>query len=414
MEMRRVVVTGLGAVTPIGNNVADYWTGLKQGRCGVGPITRFDATNQTVKIAAEVKGLVPEEHFDRKEIKKLDYFVRYAVVAAREAFKQSGLNLELHDANEIGVLVGVGMGGVLTIEEQHEVLLNRGPGRVTPFLVPKMIPNMAAGMVSIDLKLKGPNSAVSTACASATHAIGDSFRIIQRGDATAMVCGGAESVITPLSIAGFANMGALSVCNDTPHCASRPFDANRNGFVMGEGSGILVLEELEHAKSRGANILAEIVGYGLTGDAFHMTSPGPGGEGGARCMRMCLRSGGLQPEEVDYINAHGTSTPLNDKLETQAIKTVFGDHAYKIAVSSNKSMIGHLIGAAGGVEAVATVLTIKEGHIPPTINYSEKDNECDLDYVPNTVRKQDVNVAISNSLGFGGHNATIALKKYVA
>ena len=413
MDFRRVVVTGLGAVTPIGNTVDEYWQGLKDGRSGVGPITRFDATKQTVRIAAEVKGLNPEDHFEKKEIKKLDYFVRYAVVAGREAFKQSGLNLEQHDANEIGVLIGVGMGGVLTIEEQHEVLMTRGPGRVTPFLVPKMIPNMAAGMVSIDLGLKGPNSAVSTACASATHAIGDAFRIIQRGDATAMVCGGAESVITPLSIAGFANMGALSVCNDTPDCASRPFDANRTGFVMGEGSGLLVLEELEHAKSRGAHILAEIVGYGLTGDAFHMTSPGPNGEGGARCMRMCLRSAGLQPEQVDYINAHGTSTPLNDKLETQAIKTVFGEHAYKVAVSSNKSMIGHLIGAAGGVEAVATVQTIREGYIPPTINYSERDNECDLDYVPNTVRQQKVDIAISNSLGFGGHNATIALRRYV-
>ncbi|MGI8908754.1 MAG: beta-ketoacyl-ACP synthase II [Candidatus Sumerlaeaceae bacterium] len=412
MEFRRVVVTGLGAITPIGNTVDEYWHGLQHGACGVGPITRFDTTGQTVTIAAEVKGLNPEDHFEKKEIKKLDYFVRFAMVAGREAFRQSGLDLTQHDANEIGVLIGVGMGGVLTIEEQHDVLVKRGPGRVTPFLVPKMIPNMAAGMVSIDLGLKGPNSAVSTACASATHAIGDSFRIIQRGDATAMICGGAESVITPLSIAGFANMGALSACNDTPHCASRPFDANRNGFVMGEGSGLLVLEELEHAKQRGANILAEIVGYGLTGDAFHMTSPGPNGEGGARCMRMCLRSAGLQPEQVDYINAHGTSTPLNDKLETQAIKTVFGDHAYKIAVSSNKSMIGHLIGAAGGVEAVATVLTIRDGQIPPTINYSEKDNECDLDYVPNTVRQQQVNVAISNSLGFGGHNATIAFRSY--
>jgi 3-oxoacyl-[acyl-carrier-protein] synthase II len=414
MEFKRVVVTGLGAVTPIGNSVAEYWQGLKEGRCGVGPITRFDPSNHTVKIAAEIKGLNPEDHFEKKEIKKLDYFVRYAMLAGREAFKHSGLNIEQHDPLEIGVLIGVGMGGVLTIEEQHEVLTTRGAGRVTPFLVPKMIPNMAAGMVSIDLGLKGPNSCVATACASATHAIGDAFRMIQRGDATAMVCGGAESVITPLSIAGFANMGALAVCNDTPHCASRPFDANRSGFVMGEGSGLMVLEDLEHAQKRGANILAEIVGYGLSGDAFHMTSPGPGGEGGARAMRMCLRSGGLQPEQVDYINAHGTSTPLNDKLETEAIKTVFGDHAYKVAVSSNKSMIGHLIGAAGGVEAVATVLTIQDGQIPPTINYSEKDNECDLDYVPNTVRQQKVDVAISNSLGFGGHNATIAFKRFAA
>lgn len=412
MEMRRVVVTGLGAVTPIGNSVDAYWQGLMEGKCGVGPITRFDASNQSVRIAGEVKDLNPEDHFEKKEIKKIDYFVRYAMVAAREAFKQSGLSTEQHDPNEIGVIVGVGMGGVLTIEEQHEIMLNRGPGRVTPFLVPKMIPNMASGMVSIDLGLKGPNSCVATACASATHAIGDAFRIIQRGDATAMVAGGAESVITPLSIAGFSNMGALTVCNDTPTCASRPFDKNRSGFVMGEGSGLLILEELEHAKKRGATIYAEVIGYGLTGDAFHMTSPSPGGEGGARCMRMCLKSAGLQPNDVDYVNAHGTSTPLNDKLETEAIKQVFGDHAYKIAISSNKSMIGHLIGAAGGVEAVATVKTIHEGRIPPTINYAEPDPECDLDYVPNEARTSAVNVAISNSLGFGGHNATIAFRKY--
>ncbi len=412
MEFKRVVVTGIGAVTPIGNNVDQYWSGLLAGKSGIAPITRWDASAHTVKIGGEVKDFVPEDHFERKEVKKLELFTRYAVVAAREAFKQSGINVENEDPHEIGTLMGVGMGGVMTIEEQHEVLMLKGPGRVTPFLVPKMIPNMASGMISIDLGLKGPNSAVATACASATHAIGDAWRIIQRGDATAMVCGGAESVLTPLSIAGFSNMGALSTYNDTPETASRPFDATRNGFVMGEGAGVVVLEELEHAQKRGANILAEIAGYGLTGDAYHITSPGPGGEGGARAMKMALKSGGLQPEDIDYINAHGTSTPLNDKLETEAIKTVFGDHARKLKISSTKSMIGHLIGAAGGVEAVACVKTLVEGKIAPTTNLNTPDPECDLDYCANTAVNADVKLAMSNSLGFGGHNASIILRKY--
>jgi len=412
MDFKRVVVTGLGAVTPIGTGVDKYWSGLLEGKSGVAPITRFDTTNHSVKIAAEVKDHNPEDHFERKEIKKLDYFTQFAVVAAREAFKNSGLDPQVHDSFNIGTLIGVGMGGILTVEEQHEVMLTKGPNRVTPFVVPKMIPNMASGMVSIDLGIKGPNSCVATACASATHAIGDAWRIIQRGDAIAMVCGGAESVITPLSIAGFSNMHALSQSNENPEIASRPFDKERNGFVMGEGAGIVVLEELEHAKQRGANILAEVIGYGLTGDAFHITSPGPCGEGGARAMAMALRSAGLQPDAIDYINAHGTSTPLNDKLETEAIKTVFGDHARKLKISSNKSMIGHLIGAAGGVEAVATVKTIVEGKIPATINLHNPDPECDLDYVPNVAIQQDVNIALSNSLGFGGHNASIVLKKY--
>lgn len=412
MDFKRVVVTGLGAVTPIGTGVDKYWSGLLEGKSGVAPITRFDTTNHSVKIAAEVKDHNPEAHFERKEIKKLDYFTQFAVVAAREAFKNSGLDPQVHDSFNIGTLIGVGMGGILTVEEQHEVMLTKGPNRVTPFVVPKMIPNMASGMVSIDLGIKGPNSCVATACASATHAIGDAWRIIQRGDAIAMVCGGAESVITPLSIAGFSNMHALSQSNENPETASRPFDKERNGFVMGEGAGIIVLEELEHAKQRGANILAEVIGYGLTGDAFHITSPGPCGEGGARAMAMALRSAGLQPDAIDYINAHGTSTPLNDKLETEAIKTVFGDHARKLKISSNKSMIGHLIGAAGGVEAVATVKTIVEGKIPATINLHNPDPECDLDYVPNVAIQQDVNIALSNSLGFGGHNASIVLKKY--
>lgn len=412
MDFKRVVITGLGAVTPIGSGIENYWQGLLAGKSGIGPITRYDTSNHSVKIAGEVKDINAEDHFERKEIKKLDLFTRYAVIAAREAIKNSGLNLNDEDRYNWGVLIGVGMGGIATIEEQHEIMLTKGPNRVSPFTVPKMIPNMASGMVSIDLGLKGPNSAITTACAAGTHAIGDSFRIIQRGDAIGMICGGSESIITPLAISAFANMGALSQSNDEPTKASRPFDAGRNGFVMGEGSGLLVLEELEHAKARGANILAEIVGYGLTGDAFHITSPAPGGEGGARAINMALRSGNLAPEDVDYVNAHGTSTPLNDKLETEAIKVAFGDHARKLKISSNKSMIGHLIGAAGGVEAVATVMTLHTGKIPPTINLDSPDPECDLDYVPNVAVEANINVAISNSLGFGGHNATIALKKY--
>lgn len=412
MEFKRVVVTGLGAVTPIGTGVDKYWEGLLAGKSGIGPITHYDTTDQLVKIGGEVKDVNAEDHFERKEIKKLDLFTRFAVIAAREALKSSGLNMAEENACEFGVLIGVGMGGMATIEEQHTVMQTKGPKRVSPFTVPKMIPNMASGMVSIDLGLKGPNSSITTACASATHAIGDAWRIIQRGDAIGMICGGAESVITPFTIAGFANMGALSQSNDTPEQASRPFDAGRNGFVMGEGSGLLVLEELEHAKARGANILAEVVGYGLTGDAFHITSPAPGGEGGGRAISMALRSGNIAPEQVNYVNAHGTSTPLNDKLETQAIKVAFGDHAYKLKISSNKSMIGHLIGAAGGVEAVATVKTIATDKIPPTINLDTPDPECDLDYVPNKAIDSVVNYAISNSLGFGGHNATIALCKY--
>lgn len=414
MDRRRVVVTGLGAITPIGHNVKDYWQGLVEGRSGLGPITHFDPSNHVAKIAAEVKGFDPEQHFERKEVKKLDHFTRFGIVAAKEAFADSGLNVERDDPFQIGVIVGVGMGGVGVIEEQHEIMLTKGAKRVTPFLVPKMIPNMASGLISIALGVKGPNSAIATACASSTHAVGDAFKIIQRGDAIAMICGGAEGTITPLSIAGFGNMQALSQRNDEPQKASRPFDAQRDGFVMGEGSGMLILEDYEYAKARGAKIYAEIVGYGLTGDAFHMTSPGPNGEGGARAMAMAIRDAGITPAEVQYVNAHGTSTPLNDKLETQAIKTVFGENAYKVAVSSNKSMIGHLIGAAGGVEAVATVKTVQENIIPPTINYEFPDPECDLDYVPNKARQAEVVYAISNSLGFGGHNCTVCFKKYVS
>ena len=414
MTNKRVVVTGLGAITPIGNTVEEYWDGLVAGKKGFARITRFDPERFDVKIAAEVKGYKPEDHFDRKETRKIDPFAQYAVVAGRQAFKDSGLDFTREDPLKVGVIVGVGMGGVSTIEEQISLLINKGPSRVSPFLVPKMIPNMASGLVSIYLGAKGPNTCIVTACAASTHAIGESFRLIARGDAVAMICGGSEATITALAIAGFGNMGALSKNNDNPQGSSRPFDANRDGFVMGEGSGMLVLESLDSAKGRGAKIYAEVVGYGLSGDAFHMTSPGPCGEGGARAMKMAVDDAGIPPTAVQYVNAHGTSTPLNDKLETEAIKTVFGDHAYKLAISSNKSMIGHLIGAAGAVEAVSTVKTVETGIIPATANYETPDPECDLDYVPNTARKAEVEYAISNSLGFGGHNCTAVFKKYTA
>lgn len=412
MEKKRVVITGLGAITPIGNNVKDYWQGLLSGKSGVGYITKFDTTDYTTKIAAEIKNFDTSGVIPPKELKKMDYFIQYAIMASHEAFADSGLNLEQTDPNQIGVVVGVGIGGIAVLEEQYDTLLSRGCKKVSPFLIPKMIPNMAAGHISIYLGLKGPNTCVATACATGTHAIGDGFKIIQRGDATAMLCGGTESAITKLGVAGFSNMHALSERNDEPEKASRPFDKDRDGFVMGEGCGVVVLEELEHAKKRGAKIYAEIVGYGMTGDAFHMTSPSPGGEGGARAMTMAVKDAGLNPEDIDYVNAHGTSTPYNDRLETEAIKVSFGDHARKIAISSCKSMIGHLLGAAGGVEAIATALTIQNDIIPPTINQITPDPDCDLDYVPNAARESKVNAAISNSLGFGGHNCTICLKKY--
>ncbi|PKO18077.1 beta-ketoacyl-[acyl-carrier-protein] synthase II [candidate division BRC1 bacterium HGW-BRC1-1] len=412
MTKNRVVVTGLGALTPIGNTVPEFWDGLVAGKTGAGLITRFDTEAFDVKFACEIKGFNAEDHFEKKEVRKMDSFVRYAVVAAREAVADAGLKIDESNSDRIGVVIGVGMGGVTTIEEQMAVLLTKGPNRVTPFLVPKMIPNMAAGLVSIYLGARGPNTCITTACASSTNAVGEAYRMIQRGDATAMICGGAEATITPLSIAGFSNIQALSKRNDEYLSASRPFDGTRDGFVMGEGAGILILESLESAMARGARIYAELAGYGLSGDAFHMTAPGPNGEGGARAMKMAVDSTGMALTDVDYINAHGTSTPLNDKLETQGIKALFGDHARKLMISSNKSMIGHLIGAAGGVEAVATVKTVSEGIVPPTINYQTPDPECDLDYVPNTARKAEVNLALSNSLGFGGHNATIAVRKF--
>lgn len=412
--MRRVVVTGIGAVTPIGNNVQDFWSNLVNGVSGIDVIKRFDPVsyNLPVIIAGEVKNLRPEEFLDSKELKRMSDFVKFAVIAAKEAIQDSGLELDKIDLNRAGVIVGTGIGGLRDIEEQQKVLMEKGARRVSSFFIPSGISNMASGYISIEFGFKGPNSCVVTACATGTHSIGDAFKIIQRGDADIMIAGGTESAITPLGIAGFANMKALSTRNEDPTKASRPFDAQRDGFVMGEGAGILILEELEHAKKRGAKIYAEVVGYGLTGDAYHITAPCADADGAKRVITMALKDGKINPEDVDYINAHGTSTPLNDKIETLAIKEVFKEHAYKLKISSNKSMIGHLLGAAGAVEAVATVKTIKEGIIPPTINYEYPDPDCDLDYVPNKAIEYKVKVAISNSFGFGGTNACLAFKAY--
>lgn len=412
--MRRVVITGLGAVTPIGNNVKDFWANLVDGVSGIDTIKRFDpiSYNLPVTIAGEVKNFKPEEFLDAKELKRMSDFVKFAVVAAKEAVEDSGLDLDKIDQNRAGVIVGTGIGGLRDIEEQQKVLMEKGARRVSPFFIPSGISNMASGYISIEFGFKGPNSCVVTACATGTHSIGDAFKIIQRGDADIMIAGGTESAITPLGIAGFANMKALSTRNDNPKKASRPFDAQRDGFVMGEGAGIVILEELEHAKRRGARIYAEVIGYGLTGDAYHITAPCSDADGARRVISMALKDGKVSPEDVDYINAHGTSTPLNDKIETLAIKEVFKEKAYSIKISSNKSMIGHLLGAAGAVEAVATVKTIKEGIIPPTINYEEPDQECDLDYVPNRSIEYKVKTAISNSFGFGGTNACLVFRAY--
>jgi 3-oxoacyl-[acyl-carrier-protein] synthase II len=409
---RRVVITGMGVVTPIGLNVAEFWASLVAGKGGVGRITRFDAKAFSTQIAAEVKDFDPLTVLDRKEMRRQDRFVHYAIVAAHEALVNSNLELQKENRDRIGVVVGSGIGGIETWEGQFHKLRDSGPDRISPFFVPMMIIDMASGEISMRWNLKGPNFATVSACSTAAHAIGESFHIILRREADVMIAGGSEAAITPLSMAGFCSMRALSRRNDAPEKASRPFDLNRDGFVMGEGAGILVLEELERAKARGATIYAEIAGYGATADAYHMTAPAPGGEGAARAMQLALASAGLAPEEVGYINAHGTSTDLNDKYETMAIKTVFGERARKVAISSTKSMTGHLLGAAGGIETVATVKTLVEGIVPPTINYETPDPECDLDYVPNHARKQTVATAISNSFGFGGHNVCLALKKY--
>ncbi|WFD09066.1 beta-ketoacyl-ACP synthase II [Tepidibacter hydrothermalis] len=409
---RRVVVTGIGCVTPIGTGTDIFWNNIKNGVCGIDEITRFDTTDFVTKIAGEVKDFNASDFMDKKEAKRMDRFTQYAVAASKMAMEDSNIDTDNIDKNRFGVIVGSGIGGIETLEEQHKRLLEKGPKRVSPFFVPMMITNMAAGQISIMCGAKGPNTSVVTACASSTHAIGDAFKAIQRGDAEIMISGGAESPITPLAVAGFCTMKAMSTRNDDPKTASRPFDKDRDGFVMGEGSGMLVLEELEHALARNAKIYAELVGYGLTADAYHMTAPAEGGEGAARAMEMAINDAGLKIEDVDYINAHGTSTPLNDKNESLAIKSLFKDHAYDLAVSSTKSMTGHLLGAAGAVEAIICSLAINEGYLPPTMNMENQDPELDLDYVVGKGRQKDIKCALTNSLGFGGHNGTLAFKKY--
>lgn len=414
VEMRRVVITGVGAVTPVGNTAEEFWAALIQGKSGIGPITRFDATPLPTKIAGELKGFDPLRYIDKKDDRKLDPFLKYAIACAVMAVEDAGLNVERVDRTRFGVLVGSGIGGITTLLETHKTLLEKGPDRVSPFFIPMLIVNMASGLISMRFGAKGPNSSVVTACATGNHAIGDAMKIIQRDDADIMIAGGAEAIILPLTFAGFCQMKAMSTRNDDPGRASRPFDATRDGFVCGEGGGLLVLESLEHALGRDARIYAEVVGYGMTGDAHHMTAPDPEADGAARAMELAMKDAGVEPSAVGYINAHGTSTPYNDKSETMAIKRVFGDHARKLAVSSTKSMTGHLLGAAGGIEAIATAFAIHHGILPPTINYETPDPDCDLDYVPNQARKQDVEVALSNAFGFGGTNATIVLRKYRA
>ncbi len=410
--MKRVVVTGVGAVTPVGIGKEEVWKNIKAGVCGIDAITRFDTSEFDCRIAAEVKGFDPALFMDKKEAKRMDLFVQYAVAGAKMAVEDANLDVEKEDPTRMGCMLGSGIGGIITTCEQHTKLLEKGPGKVSPFMIPMMISNMAVGQVSIRFRCQGVNLTAVSACASGTDAIGQAFLAISRGDADVMITGGSEATINELALAGFASMKALSTRNDDPKGACSPFDAERDGFIMGEGSGILILEELEHAKARGAHIIAEVVGYGSSNDAYHMTAPAPDGEGGARCMAAALKSAGIQPEDVDYINAHGTSTPYNDKYETAAIKTVFGEHAYKLAVSSTKSMTGHMLGAAGGIEGIITALAIEDGFLPATINYKNPDSECDLDYVVNQGRDGEIRYAVSNSLGFGGHNASIVMKKY--
>lgn len=409
---RRVVVTGLGLVTPNGIGVETAWKNICEGKSGIGPITRFDTNGFETKIAAEVKDFHPEQYIEKKEIKKMDLFIQYALAATKEALEDAQLRITPENCERIGVIVGTGLGGLPNIEKYHQILMERGPSRVSPFFIPMVIANLASGHIAIQFGAKGPNTCVVTACATGAHCIGDAFRAIRYGDADAIIAGGTEANITPLCVSGFNAMKALSTRNDEPQKACRPFEKNRDGFVIGEGAGILILEELEFALRRKAKIYAELIGFGYTGDAYHITAPPPDGEGAARCMKMAIRDAGLTPEEVDYINAHGTSTPLNDVTETIAIKTVFGEHAKKIPISATKSMTGHLLGAAGSTEAIFTILSIRDGILPPTINYEEPDPECDLDYVPNQARRQDIRVGMSNAFGFGGTNATLIFKKF--
>jgi 3-oxoacyl-[acyl-carrier-protein] synthase II len=409
---QRVVITGLGVLSPVGNDAGEFWRALLEGRNGIQRIERFDPSDFDSHIAGELKGFDPGAHLDAKEVRRTDRFVQYALVASQQAFDHSGLDKDKIDPNRFAVIIGSGIGGIQTLETQHAILKERGPSRVSPFFVPMMIADMASGQVSMRFGAKGSNFATVSACSSGAHAIGEAYELLERGLADVALTGGAEAPITPLALAGFCSMKALSTRNDDPATASRPFDRDRDGFVMGEGAGILLLETLDHARARGAEILAEVLGYGSTADAHHLTAPAPGGEGAARAMQACLKSGGLPAESVDYINAHGTSTPLNDAVETTAIKTVFGAHAKTLLVSSTKSMTGHLLGAAGGIETVACVQAVANDVVPPTMNLKNPDPECDLDYVPNEPRKTAVRVALTNSLGFGGHNVTLAIGKF--
>ncbi|MFB2978487.1 beta-ketoacyl-ACP synthase II [Microseira sp. BLCC-F43] len=411
-KLKRVVVTGLGAITPLGNTVTKYWQGLIEGRSGIGPITLFDASCLLCQIAGEVKGFDPRDYLNRKDIKRMDRFAQFGVCASLQAIADAKLEINDRNATEIGVLIGSGVGGLKVMEDQEEVYLNRGPERCSPFMIPMMIANMASGLTAIYTGAKGPNSCTVTACAAAANAVGEAFRLIQRGDAIAMICGGTEAAITPIAITGFSVAKALSTRNEEPTRASRPFDRDRDGFVMGEGAGILILEELEHALNRHASIYAEIVGYALTSDAYHMTAPVPGGLGATRAIALALKDANLFPDRVSYINAHGTSTPANDVNETLAIKQALGQHAFQIAISSTKSMTGHLLGGSGGIEAIATAMSVATDTIPPTINLDNPDSACDLDYVPKVSRTQRVEVALSNSFGFGGHNVTLVFKKF--
>jgi 3-oxoacyl-[acyl-carrier-protein] synthase II len=414
MEPRRVVITGMGVISPLGEDVEEFWTRLTAGESGIGPVTRFPIAEYDTRIAGELKDFRADRYMDRKDARRADLFVQYAIAGTTKAVAQAGIANGNVDPTRYGVVVGSGIGGIATFEDQHKNLLEKGPSRVSPFFIPMMISDMASGMVSIQFGAKGPNYCTVSACSSGAHAVGDAFRIIQNNEADVMITGGTEAPITPVAFAGFCSMKAMSTRNDDPVRASRPFDSERDGFVMGEGAGILVLEELEHAKRRGATILAEVIGYGATGDAHHMTAPAPEGEGAARAMRAAICDSGLALESIGYLNAHGTSTPLNDKFETQAIKSVFGDHAKEVPISSTKSMTGHLLGAAGGLETIICVLALQRQTLPPTINYENPDPDCDLDYVPNTARPVELQAALSNSLGFGGHNVTLALSRYMA
>jgi 3-oxoacyl-[acyl-carrier-protein] synthase II len=409
---RRVVITGFGLTTPLGVGCDNVWRRILNGESGVGPITRFDASLHDTRIAGEVKDFKPEEYVSAREVRRMDLFILYALAATRFAMEGAGLDMTKEDPERVGVIVGTGLGGLPTLEKYHSILLEKGPGRISPFFIPMLIANEAPGNIAIQYGIKGPNLSIVTACATGAHSIGDAFRVIQYGDADVMVAGGTEANLTPLTVGGFNALKALSTRNDEPEKASRPFDKERDGFVIGEGAGIVILEELERAQARGATIYAEVAGYGYNGDAYHITAPCPDGDGSMRCIRMALKDAGISPDEVDYINAHGTSTDLNDSSETLAIKAVFGERAYKIPVSSTKSMIGHLLGAAGAVEAIFSALSIRDQVCPPTINYEHPDPECDLDYVPNTSREHAIDVAVSNSFGFGGTNAVLVFKRF--